>query len=68
MSQVYKVRMKEIKELFIRADSEEQLQDWMNTHGFRDSMLKGTESEFEDEIICPVDGYEDFSISKEYDD
>ena len=66
MAQVYKVEMKQIVTAFIKADSEEQLMDWMNEHtpGEVDRDYTVDNVEYEDNIICPVDGYEDFSISE----
>ena len=56
MAQVYKVEIKQAAIVFIKADSEEQLMDWMNKH---------TPNNIDSNIICPVDGYEDFSIATE---
>lgn len=67
MAQVYKVEMKQTVTAFIKADSEEQLLDWMNEHtpGEVDRNYTTDDVEYEDNIICPVDGYENFSIATE---
>ena len=67
MSEVYKVRMTESVEFFIKANDEEQLQDWLDTHTIQEAKLCGDfingDVEYNDKILFPVDGYADIDIT-----
>lgn len=73
-----RVRMTETAYFYVEGDSEDQIQEWLETHsiseakeaiaeysGKRDSV----EMEYSEEVICPVDerGDADISISKKSD-
>jgi hypothetical protein len=61
----YKIKMTHTVELFVEAENEEQVWDWMNTHTPEEVSLRklGT-SEYNDEIVCPVrdDSFIDLTI------
>lgn len=70
MAQVYKVQMIQTVTAYVKADNEEQVQDWMcsNTPGEVDRSYT-VDTEYEDKIICTVDdGEEDIDISTEMED
>ena len=61
MANTYRVRMTETKEFDIRADSKEQLMDWMNSTSLRD--ISYLDSEYEDEILGLANNEWDYSIN-----
>lgn len=67
MAEVYKVRKTEYVEFFVKADNEDQLQEWLNCNSIRDTRNIGDipSTKYRDEILFPVDGYADIDISEE---
>ncbi len=68
MSEVYKVRMTESVEFFVRTKSEQQLQEWLDTHTIREAQLEGlviSNKSYNDDILFPVDSesIEDIDIT-----
>lgn len=61
----YKIKMTHTVELFVEAENEESVMDWMNTHTPEEvSRRKLGASEYNDEIICQIrdDSFIDLTI------
>lgn len=68
MSEVYRVRMTESVEFFVRTKSKQQLQEWLDTHSIREAQLDGLDisnKSYNDDILFPVDSesIEDIDIT-----
>lgn len=62
---VYKIEMSMKVTAYVKADNEEQLTEWMNNHSPREVESMGVaDVEYEDNIICSVDGDEEIDITK----
>lgn len=62
----YKIKMTHTVELFVEAENEESVMDWMNAHTTEEFREIGV-NEYEDEIICPIrdDSFVDLVINEE---
>ena len=67
---VFKCEKVEKIYFFVEADSEEQAQEYIQTHGIseivedaNDQGTKYLDSEDNERIICPVEGYADIDIT-----
>ena len=62
---IAKVKMTYSVECFIKADNDEQLQDWLNNHTPRDAFLlanKYVQEDYDEEILCHVMDNSDYDI------
>ncbi len=67
MAKVYECTITTIVTVRIKADSEDQLQDWINTHDISDicEMADGYSINYEDEVICETGYPHNIDISEE---
>ena len=63
----YKIKMTHTVELFVEAENEEKVLDWMNTHTPDEFDIKIGTHYFDDEIVCPIrdDSIIDLTINEE---